>query len=224
MWRNVLYGFLVAMTCGMFVACSDNSGPVGPGDNDPIVYDTPDAVIEAFTDIWNDMDFPEYRDYLLYDGETPAADRETYTAFKFYFIVPDDQYGASWGFAEEKEHTERLFSGSDALDGSPGVKTITLHLSPITTWEAPANPYEVEGDTYPEGTQVRRYQTDLSIELKGTNNDGYSGYEVNDHVDFFVIPVDVDGSTEYRLWKWRDIGNGFLRTEDSSWSSVKALY
>jgi len=186
-----------------------------PEKDDPVItgpeyldYTTQDNLIANFEEAWNHMDFTEYRDNILYDGEMAAPDGETYAAFTFYFIIPDDIYGESWGIEEEKDHTEGLFSGNDALDGGPGVKNITLHFSNITIWSDPDNPLEVYGDEYPVGTKVRRFQTDLSIELKGTNSDGYSGYEVNDHVDFFVIPVDVDGSTEYRLWKWRDIGNG----------------
>jgi len=173
-------------------------------------YTTTDNLIQNFIEAWNHMDYPEYRDNILYDGQELASDGANYEAFKFYFIEPDDTYGPSWGIEEEKAHTEALFSGDVSQDGStPGVESITLHFENLSTWSPPTNPFEVEGDSYPSGTQYRRYQTDMDINLKGT----IEGTEVNvllvhDKVEFYVIPVDVDGSTEYRLWKWRDIDNG----------------
>jgi len=179
------------------------------GDDGPeyLPYDTRDNLITNFVEAWNHMDFGEYRDNILYDGQMEAPNDQTYEAFKFYFIENDDTYGDSWGVEEEKTHTEALFSGNPALDGSPGVSGIDLSFSSVSVWSTPTNPLFVEGDEYPSGTQFRRYQTDMSITLKGTNNQGYSGYEINDVVEFYSIPVDVNGSTEYRLWKWLDIGN-----------------
>ena len=184
----------------------------GGNDNGPeyLAYDSPDNLIHNFIEAWNYMDFPEYRDNILYDGEQLATDGSAYEAFKFYFIEPDDTYGPSWGIEEEKTHTEALFSGNPSQDGTtPGVESISLRFENLSVWSPPTNPFEVEGDPYPAGTQYRRYQTDMDINLKGT----IEGSEVNvllvyDKVEFYVIPVEVDGATEYRLWKWRDIDNG----------------
>jgi len=187
-------------------------------------YDSPDNLIANFTEAWNHMAFAEYRDNILYDGVELATDGMAYEAFKFYFIIPDDVYGPFWEHEAEIEHTEGLFSGDDALDGSPGVKVIQLRFTPLTFWNIPDNPFEVAGDGYPEGTLHHRYATDLSIELKGVNHDGFSGYEVDDHVEFYAIPVGDPEHPEYRLWKWFDIGNGFLLTQQASWSAIKALY
>ena len=185
---------------------------VGGEDPGPeyLSYDTADNLILNFKEAWNHMDFQEYRDNILYNGEMASPDGEDYEAFKFDFILPDDNYGPSWGIEEEKSHTEALFSGNSSADGTtPGVESITLHFENLSVWSVPTNPFNVEGDSYPAGTQFRRYQTDMDINLKGTIQDSdVNVLLVNDTVEFYVIPVDVDGSTEYRLWKWLDLDQG----------------
>ncbi len=185
---------------------------VGPDDPGPeyLNYNTAENLIQNFKEAWNHMDYTEYRDHILYDGEAAAPDGEDYEAFKFYFIEDDGEYGDSWGVEEEKIHTEALFSGNSSQDGdTPGVESISLTFENLSVWSVPTNPFNVEGDSYPAGTQFRRYQTDMDINLKGT----IEGTEinvllVNDTVEFYVIPIDVDGSTEYRLWKWLDLDQG----------------
>ncbi len=181
----------------------------GGGDDGPtyLDYTTPDNLMNNFEEAWNHMDFAEYRDHILYDGEEEATDGATYAAFKFYFIDDSGEYGPSWGIEEEKEHTEALFSGNPSQDGTtPGVESIDLNFVPAGVWSVPDNPFDVEGDTFPSGTQYRTYQTDMTINLKGT----IEGTEVNvllvgDTVRFYTIPVQGD---QYRLWKWFDIQQG----------------
>jgi len=67
-------------------------------------YTTPDNMMTNFVEAWNHMDFAEYRDHILYDGEELANDGASYEAFKFYFIE-DTGDGPSWGIEEEKAHT-----------------------------------------------------------------------------------------------------------------------
>ncbi|MBC8367186.1 hypothetical protein H8E52_07240 [bacterium] len=180
----------------------------GGGDDGPtyLDYTTPDNLMANFVEAWNHMDFAEYRDQILYDGEEMASDGGTYEAFKFYFIE-DTGEGPSWGIEEEKAHTQALFSGNPSQDGAtPGVESIDLRFNPASVWSVPDNPFEVQGDTFPVGTQFRSYLTDMTINLKGT----IEGSEVNvllvrDTVRFYTIPVDGDN---YRLWKWIDISQG----------------
>lgn len=169
-------------------------------------YATPDGLVDNFVTAWEYMVISEYRDNILYPGTE-------YNSFVFY-LLPDamdpngEELPDSWGYDEEVDHISGLFSGNPSEDGStPGVESISLELEPFGTWNAPSDPYQVEGDAYPEGTMARRYRTDMTITLEGENPGGYNGFLINDVIELYAIPVSTDGSTEYRLWKWRDINN-----------------
>ena len=215
---------LAALSLLATVSCSENTGIDILPEEIPEYsdYSTPDSLIANFVIAWNWMDLTEYRDHLLHDGELAAPDGGFYAAFKFYFIVPSDTYGPSWGIEEEKDHTGELFSGNDALNGDPGVKGITLRFVPLSEWTELTEPGDVDGDTYPEGTQFRSYVTDLNIELKGPNGDDFNGYEVNDQIEFYVIPVDIEGATLWRLWKWRDMSSRY--SDRITWGDLKGRY
>ncbi len=213
------------LVASLILGCSSSTDPETEDPTTEYIWESPGDAILSFTEIWNHMDFAEYRDYALYDGEELAIDGATYEAFKFYFIDDTGEFGPVWGIEEEKEHTEALFSGNPSQDGTtPGVEGIDLNFVPAGDWAAPDNPIEVEGDEYPDGTQYRTYQTDLTVNLKGT----IEGTPVNvllvrDTVRFYVIPVGDPENPEYRLWKWFDIQQGF-RTEETTWSNIKSLY
>ncbi len=224
MTRKIVLVPLV-LIAALILGCSSSSDP---GTGDPASeynWESPGDAIGSFTEIWNHMDFAEYRDFALYDGEELATDGAAYSAFKFYFVDDTGEYGPFWGCEEEKEHTEALFSGNPSQDATtPGVESVALNFVPAGAWSDPDNPLEVEGDEYPDGTQYRTYQTDLTVNLKGT----IEGTEVNvllvrDTVRFYVIPVGDPENPEYRLWKWMDLTQGF-RTQSSDWSTLKALY
>lgn len=218
---------LSLLSCCLLLSCG-GSGSLDPGDGsggpDYAPYDNPDALLANFVECWNHMDFAEYRDAILYDGLTPAADGAAYEPFKFYFIAPHDFYGRFWSVAEEAAHTETLFSGAPAMDGSPGVAFMDLEFVGLSDWLAPLNPYTVEGDPYPEGTRFKRFQTHLDLSLKECNSEGHDAYRVGDVVDLYVIPVMAGDQVEYRLWKWRDLDRGVPDAVLASWTEIKTLY
>jgi hypothetical protein len=218
MMKRAVWLITILSATLLLISCSSSTDPVDEGP-EYLDYSTPDNVIDNFVTAWNEMDIAEYRDVILYAGDPLAREEDYYAEFKFYFID-----GFSWGLEDEETHTEHMFSGEPSNGGStPGVQDIDLFFSPSGDWQSPDNPYWVEGHTYPEGTVYRNYQTDLTVSLNGT----VEGTEVNvllvrDIVRFYVIPLD-DG-TGYRLWKWMDVGQGLLATEEGSWSSLKALW
>jgi hypothetical protein len=112
----------------------------------------------------------------------------------------------------------------------PGIAGVSLSLTQYPAWSDPQEPDQVEGDPYPAGTQGAIFKIDLVVHLAGSIPGGdITGFAVDDDQLAYAIPVLVnqgDGSThvEYRLWKWCDLGMDGPRSEDASWSTVKALY
>lgn len=170
-------------------------------------YATPDELVDNFLVAWEHMVLEEYRDQILYDGEEPIVGGANCEQFKFYFIIDsfDDPF---WGYDLEVEHTDALFSGNPGLDETPGVESISLHLTQMSSWSTINEGAPVMGDAAPAGTKFKPFRTNMTINLKGTMPDGTTNaFLVDDVIQFYVVPADVDGSTEYRLWKWIDVSN-----------------
>jgi hypothetical protein len=108
-----------------------------------------------------------------------------------------------------------MFSGNPGVGPGgqevPGIASVVLSLIKNQTWFSPS-PGNVYGDAYPNGTQRAIFETDMTITLKGTLPDSdITGFTVNDQLEFHVIPVVVteEGveTTEYRIWKWKDLSS-----------------
>lgn len=211
----------IILSALVLAGCSNSTDPADEGP-EYLDYSTPDNVIDNFVTSWNEMDIAEYRDVLLYTGDPLGREEGVYAEFKFYFIE-DTGEGPYWGLDAERTHTGALFGGNSSPDGTtPGVESVDLRFNAAGDWSAPDNPFEVQGDEYPDGTLYRTYQTDASFYLRGA----IEGSQVNvllvrDTVRFYVIPI---GEGEYRLWKWLDIDPGLLAAEETSWSNVKHIW
>ena len=187
------------------------STPEKPSDGDDTVefgsYTTPAELVDNFLLAWEHMVLEEYRDQILYNGEDPIVGGGDCEQFKFYFIDDETYEFPFWGYDLEVEHTEALFSGNPGLDDTPGVESVSLHLEQATPWLAVSG--EVQGDLAPAGTQRKTFTTNMTIYLKSAipGSDNITAFLVDDTIQFYVVPVDVDGVTEYRLWKWLDVSN-----------------
>jgi len=190
--------------------------PIRPPVVNPVVYHEytpPDSLVLNFILAWEDTDAIQYRDKILYN-EQIAPDDQTYRPFIFYYAEGDDIWGdplpSEQTYDEEVGNITRMFSGNNGKNDVPGVRSITLTLTKNNNWQPPPDPLYVEGDTYPEGTLECIYQSDMLVTLKGTvPNSDITGYEVQDELKFYAIPVKVSGGgTEYRIWKWRDLVTG----------------
>ena len=185
------------------------SPPEKTDDDDTTVefgsYDTPDGLVDNFVLAWENMVLEEYRDQILYNGEELTLDGSAYEQFKFYFIA-DSYEDPFWGYGSEVDHTQALFSGDPGENDTPGVESIELSLNPFSDWSDYTGA-TVEGDPAPTGCKGKTYYTNMTIQLKGTFGDDITAFLVDDMIRFYVIPVDVNGTTEYRLWKWLDVAN-----------------
>ena len=199
----IVYAALLA--AALSGGCSDSTAPMI---QDPYIpNDSPEAVKDNFEKAWYKMDIEGYR-ALLYDGEESLSGKETCAAFKFY--------------EDECTHTEALFNGEPGQNATPGIESISLALVPWTDWTEIEG--EVQGDPVPAGCLHCTYLTNATIMLKDTiPGSDIIALLLDDMIQFYVIPVDVDGDTEYRLWKWMDVSNG-KSTQDCSWGAVKALF
>ena len=188
------------------------STPQKPDDTDDTVefgpYTTPTELVDNFLLAWEHMVLEEYRDEILYNGEEPIVGGADCEQFKFYFLAGGDDYDEPfWGYDLEVEHTDALFSGDPGIDDTPGVESISLHLTQATSWMPVAG--LIQNDLAPPGTQFKAFDTNMTIYLESAipGSDNITAFLVDDTIWFYVVPVDVDGATEYRLWKWLDVSN-----------------
>ncbi len=180
------------------------------------------------------QDWIALRDEILYDGVLESDDRMTYEPFKFYFDQSGAEPGQTFPLSIDYDcmvGTMQNFltgqPGANPIDASevPGVQSVSLDLTAEGTWAVPADEQHVEGDPYPEGTQVRFYQTYMNFSLQSNIGDSnINAWLVQDRVRIHMIPVQTAGGTEYRIWKMRDIISLLRGTEDSYLGSILALY
>lgn len=193
-----------------------------------VAYDSPDNLVANLAVAWERLDLTEYRDSILYLGVELATDGEFYQHFMFY-------YDRSWDpdlpeydtLDREIQRVAVIMSGLPGQDSQgnviPGIKSISVTLTPNGVWADPIDPDEVDGDPYPPGTQWRSYDADILVTLKANIGDtDISQWRVLTTFIFHCIPVQAEGGTRWKLWKWREV-NG-RESASSSWGGIKALY
>ena len=122
--------------------------------------------------------------------------------FTFFFAAGDVSNGdtpAQWGYLDEIGATTNMFSSYDPDDPNVDpISDIDLQLFfEGVTWINSFDP--TSGETWRKATIVYNYNI-----IAGVNT--YIVGDSNARAEFIVRPVDVDGTTEYRLVSWRDLG------------------
>jgi hypothetical protein len=89
---------------------------------------------------------------------------------------------------------------------------------------------EIDGDPFPAEARWCLHTVDMLITLKESFGDGgVSAFAVSGRFLFQCVPVDAEGVTEWRLWKWWDETDRSERaipgsTAEKSLSEVKAYF
>lgn len=215
--------FGLALALLIAIGCSDDEAPklTPPTGPDYQPNDSPDNLVANVVLAWEAMDAEGYA-ALLYDGVAQADDGEVYAPFTFYYDRSLDPTLPELDLYERELIRTAAMLGGLPGDGVPGIKNVWLDLTPYGVWQTVVGGV-VDDDPCPENTQWRAYETDMLLALK-TNIGGsdINQWLVQDRLIFHVLPVLVEGEVEWRLWKWRDVVT--LRTEDASFSQIKALY
>ncbi len=223
-WLTLLFlGLLLAAGCD-----DDARLIVDPPASPYVAYDSPDHLVANLALAWERLDLAEYRDSILYDGVELATDGNAYEPFTFYYdrsLDPDlPEYDS---YEREIVRAVGMMSGLPGQDSDgnviPGIKSISITLTPIGPWADPLNPDEIDGDPYPAGTTWRSYDADIEVTLKANiGGTDINGWLVETTFIFHCIPVQAEGGTRWKLWKWREVnGRG---VDSASWGSIKALY
>ncbi|MBM4117408.1 hypothetical protein FJ251_06625 [bacterium] len=204
------------------VACDgDSERRLTPPPADYLPNDSPDNLVLNVVKAWETMDAAGYA-ALLYDGVLEADDGEVYAPFKFYYDRSLDPSLPEIDLYDRELVRTAAMLGGEPGDGVPGIEDVEMTLMANGLWQTVAGGV-VDDDPCPENAQWRSFETDMTLTLESTigGSDIYI-WLVEDRLIFHCLPILVDGETEWRLWKWRDILT--LRTEDASFSQIRALY
>ncbi len=110
---------------------------------------------------------------------------------------------AFWVKSRDTLCAARLMSGL-AGDGVPGIKSVALQLSPIGDW-GPMGGDEIAGDPFPTEARWCLHAVSMLITLKAAIGGGDTDQlSISGRFLFQCVPVEVEGVSEWRLWKWWD--------------------
>jgi len=216
-------GFLLAAGCS-----EDNPANVDQGPPDYLPNTSPENLIANLAMAWEAMDAEGYA-ALLYGGEQPATDGDYYAPFKFHFEEGGDPgLPAFWVKSREEACAERLLGGLPGDDGIPGIASISMELDPIGAWDAMGGD-EIAGDPFPATARWCLHTVSMLMPLEESWGETTSKLAVSGRFLFQCVPVDVEGTTEWRLWKWWDETDRMGRetpgdTEVASLSRIKAFF
>jgi hypothetical protein len=221
MWGPFL---IVALVCGFMMftmtGCSDDD-PVQPPDNDdPVVLPAnPDALMMGFRQAFDDMDLellatlihPDFKGMLT--ASTLAEWASAGSPLLFTYFERDTVVAIH----------ENIFAGETGRrpsgDTVPPVHSIEVDLlSKATEWEAISAGDEHFGG---QGGYWALFHLNISFYLP----DG-SRFNVQQDIEFYVVPVEIDGVLGYQLLGWREIEPfGALKvTESATLGGVLTLY
>ncbi len=216
-------GLVLVAGCG-----EDNPANVDQGPPDYLPNTSPANLIANLEIAWEAMDAAGYV-ALLYGGEQTATDGAFYAPCKFHCVEGGGlDLPAFWVESREAACAERLLGGLPG-DEFPGVKSLSLDLSPIGTWDAMGGD-EIAGDAFPPTAQWCLHTAGMLVTLKsGIGGGDTDQIAVNGRFLFQCLPVEVEGVTEWRLWKWWDETNRSERAIPvgavvKSLSEVKACF
>jgi hypothetical protein len=175
--------------CGLFSPDETSDPPDNGGDVAYPAATTPDLVVANFEKAYEEKKIDEY-DKLLDEN------------FTFYFSQTDvNQLGvpASWDRAQE------LLSATKMFSAQPGTTPGGQPQEPIQSFQVVLQPETTVWDTnvpaeFP-GTLKRSYNVNMTVFFEGGGSVAVRGIQ-----DFYVAPVEVNGTTIYKLRYWVDFG------------------
>lgn len=192
---SLLWVAILVVTTGLLSGCGifspDETKEKPPVDTGPgiVPQTTQDAVVNNFKVSYEKKLIEEY-DKVLDEN------------FVFYFAQTDvDQLGVepSWNRAAEMASATKMFTGQ------PGTTPGGQPQEPITGFQLTLNPdTPAWDDNVPAqyaGTQRRSYSVTMTVTFQGGGTVAVRGIQ-----DFYVAPVQVNGTTLYKLRYWVDFG------------------
>ncbi len=191
--RNMLFALLLAVFAASGCIFSPDSGGEEPEDTGILPALTADEAVEAYQEIYVDLDFEQYLDLISHD----------------FLWVPKDPLDESYGYDLEISRTEKMFTGVAGTDPARVdhtqvvISDITFEtLKPQGIW-TPTETNDPNFGAYPD-SQYRTYEIDIRFNIQG---DGYD-YHVTGVVLFYVRTEEEGGKQVYKILGMKDQTNG----------------
>lgn len=211
---RAIHATVVALfACGLvFTACNDDS--VSPKKDPP-----PGPSYEDLSEEWHVFNNLE----LCYNERNLAECQKLLDADNFLFYFGSRDVGGdvppSWGYAEEVQATENMFSGDGGRDNNP-ILSIELTLADIekVQWEDYADEDAFPNETLRRGTVAYDFAMTTANDLTWITPG-------QPRAEFVVRNV----GGKWRIVEWRDLAGELASavaasTEESSWGKVKSRY
>jgi hypothetical protein len=221
MWRLFL---IVALLSGFMMftmaGCSDDDVTKPEDNDDPVVLPTdPDALMAGFSMSYDDLDLellaalihPDFKGFLT--SSTLAEWQYAGAPLPFTFFERDTVMAIH----------ENIFTGETGRrpsgDTVSPVNSIEVDLlTRLTSW----TPISAGDENF---GGLEGYWALFHLNISFYLPDG-SRFSVQQDIEFYVVPVEIDGVLGYQLLGWREIepNGGLKATESASLGGVLSLY
>ena len=199
----------------------------------PVIIDSPEALIRAFTAAYAMRDYDRFRSLLAHD---PARNAD----YLFFLGEPTPGGETSWGYTEEARIHQRMFEPQNTPPGDPPVPP-ERWLSSISINLAQLEPFQERTDLYSAGGGAdgkldpaiwsaldARYGANVFFDTQGENS---TDFQVTGEANFVVIEdksKEIGDPGKFLIYIWEDLQSpvkpGGEGSASKSWSSIKLLY
>ena len=203
----------VLLLCCALTACSDDKKTrprLTPPDPDYKNLTEKWHVLHNLRQAYNEMNIVEYR--KIFDEDN----------FIFFFYEGDvgGHVPVQWGYAEETQSAENMFSRAGGIEDNPILAIdLTLFDHETVTWTEVPDPEGFPGETWYEAIVVYDFFIETADDIQ---------YITSGAPTAIFTVRQIDG--KWKLVRWRDRSSIAAvvslpsSTEESNWSKLKALY
>lgn len=192
-------------------ACSDDSEPIVDPPSLPEFPNTPEILIYKFKDAYEDMSLDDLESLLADDFQ----------------MIPSYLTRLMWGWDAGDVFDRATFVAihDHMFSGLPGQDSNENTVHPIATIEVDLLEQMIGWEVIPEEDEyfggMEGEYAPFRVTIQFHDADLTHRYLVQQQVNFYVQSIQVDGST---AWQLLGLQGAYLKTDETTWDSVCALY